>query len=232
MTLRNQPYLPLYVQDFLTDERLIECSAQATGVYIRIMCVMHKSEEYGVILLKQKDKQTSKQIENFALKLAKYLPYDFEIILESISELVHEGVITIEEDKMIQKRMVKDNHISIERAKSGSKGGKKTQFAKAKNEANGKAKNKANTEYEIEYENEFVFAVFKEWLDYKKEIKKGYKTQKSAQIAYNYLVELSGNDPAKAKKIVQQSIAQTWTGLFELKTTSYKPQQERESTKF
>ena len=59
MALRDQPYLPLYVQDFLTDEKLIECSASATGVYIRVMCIMHKSDPYGMILLKQKDKQTS-----------------------------------------------------------------------------------------------------------------------------------------------------------------------------
>ena len=71
MALRDQPYLPLYVQDFLTDEKLIECSASATGVYIRVMCIMHKSDPYGMILLKQKDKQTSSTIQNFALKLIK-----------------------------------------------------------------------------------------------------------------------------------------------------------------
>lgn len=72
MPLRNQPYLPLFVDDFQTDERLRDCSAAATGIYIRIMCVMHKSEEYGKILLKQKHKQTPKQIENFAKLLAVY----------------------------------------------------------------------------------------------------------------------------------------------------------------
>jgi hypothetical protein len=66
MALRDQPYIPLYIQDFLTDEKLIECSAQATGVYVRLMCIMHKSEDYGKILLRQKDKQKPKQIENFA----------------------------------------------------------------------------------------------------------------------------------------------------------------------
>ena len=57
MALRNQPYFPLYVQDFMTDEKLNECSAKANGIYIRLMCIMHKSEEYGTILLKQKYKQ-------------------------------------------------------------------------------------------------------------------------------------------------------------------------------
>lgn len=148
MALRDQPYFPLYVQDFLTDEKLMECSASATGVYIRLMCIMHKSEEYGVILLKQKDKQTDKQVENFAYKLAKFLPYSFDVIFESLTELISEGVIILDEDKLVQKRMVKDNSISIVRAEAGSKGGKNTQFAKAKPKAKRQANNKANSEYE------------------------------------------------------------------------------------
>ena len=78
MALRDQPYLPLYVQDFLTDEKLMECSASATGIYIRIMCIMHKSDEYGVILLKQKDKQSTNQIISFTIKLALYMTYCFD----------------------------------------------------------------------------------------------------------------------------------------------------------
>ncbi len=172
MALRDQPYLPLYVQDFLTDERLIECSASATGVYIRLMCIMHKSEEYGVILLKQKDKQTDKHNFNFALKLAKYLPYKLDEIENALSELVHEGVIQIEGDRLLQKRMVKDNLISIERSKAGSKGGKKTQFAKAKI----KAKPQANTEIESDNEIDIVFDVF--WNLYDKKVGEKTKIEK------------------------------------------------------
>jgi len=149
MALRDQPYFPLYVQDFLTDEKLIECSAEATGVYIRIMCIMHKSDEYGKILLKQKDKQSTEQINNFASKLVKQLPFTFELLNRCLTELVAEGVLIIEDDYLIQKRMVKDNYISLTRAKSGQKGGV---FAQAKL----KAKLQANSEYEIEYENEIV----------------------------------------------------------------------------
>ena len=153
MALRNQPYIPLYVQDFLTDEKLIECSASATGVYIRIMCIMHKSEPYGTILLKQKDKQSDKQILNFALKLLKSLPYDLETIQSGLEELISENVLQIEGDKLLQKRMIKDFTISIKRAEAGKKGGEKTQFAKAKVKAN----DQANTEYEDEYENEIDY---------------------------------------------------------------------------
>ena len=35
MALRNQPYIPLYVQDFLTDEKLNQCSPASQGIYIK-----------------------------------------------------------------------------------------------------------------------------------------------------------------------------------------------------
>lgn len=153
MALRDQPYIPLYVQDFETDEKLIYCSALSTGVYIRIMCHMHKSEEYGTILLKQNFKQTVKPVENFAMQLAKILPYDVDVIKQGLSELIAEKVLHIEGDYLIQKRMVRDNEISMLRSKYGKKGGIKTQKKFASSFA--KAKVQANNEYENEYENEY-----------------------------------------------------------------------------
>jgi uncharacterized protein YdaU (DUF1376 family) len=147
MARRNQPYLPLYVQDFLTDEKLNECSASATGVYIRLMCIMHKSEKYGAILLKQKYKQSDEQILNFAHMVAKQLPYDLEIVLSGLKELIVENVIKIDGDCLYQKRMINDSILSDKRAKSGKKGGEifASNFARAKN--------RANTENEIENSN-------------------------------------------------------------------------------
>jgi hypothetical protein len=156
MALRDQPYLPLYVQDFLTDEKLMECSASATGIYIKIICVLHKSEEYGTILLKQKDKQNDNQIKNFASKFAKYLPFNTNEIADGISELVTEGVLQIDGDKLSQKRMVRDNALSLVRSNAGKIGGLKTQFAKANIEPTDKAKVEANTENEDEYEIENI----------------------------------------------------------------------------
>lgn len=131
MALRDQPYLPLYVQDFLTDEKLIECSAESTGVYIRLMCLMHKSQEYGKILLRQKDWQNGSSCQNFARKLAKQMPYDLEIIERCLQELSDEGVIFITNKEISQKRMIKDNEISLKRSEAGKKGAGATHFAKA-----------------------------------------------------------------------------------------------------
>ena len=144
MALRDQPYLPLYVQDFMTDEKLAECSAESTGVYIRVMCLMHKSEEYGTILLQQKFKQNPSTCQNFAEKLDNHLPYKVDVIFRSLVELVENGVLTIEGDRMVQRRMIRDFAVSNARSEAGKKGGFAT--------ANSSAKCIANTEYEYEDE--------------------------------------------------------------------------------
>jgi len=157
MARRDQPYISLYVQDFLTDEKLVECSAEAHGVYIRLMCLMHKSSEYGKILLKQKDKQNESNILNFACKLDRQMPFSVDVIERSLTELLEEGVLTMEGDTLFQKRMVRDGKLSDTRALAGSKGGKNSS-AKSKSENFAtdfaQAKSQANTEIEIENEYE------------------------------------------------------------------------------
>ena len=58
---------------------------------------------------------------------------------------------------------------------------------------------------------------FYRWLRYRKEqFKFLYKSQDSLQTCYTKLVKLAGNDPLKAMAIVEQSIANSWKGLFEI----------------
>ena len=59
--------------------------------------------------------------------------------------------------------------------------------------------------------------VLYEWVFYRKEIKKSFKSIKSVQAAYKQLYELSDGNPFTAMKIVEQSIASSWQGLFPLK---------------
>jgi uncharacterized protein YdaU (DUF1376 family) len=242
MALRDQPYLPLYIQDFLTDEKLIECSAKATGVYVRLMCIMHKSEDYGKILLKQKDKQNDKQIENFAIKLGKQMPYSQQEIHDALQELLAEKVLSVEGDSLVQKRMVKDNALSLVRSEAGKKGANVKDFAKAKPEAKGQANTEYEIETEIEGDNEFKYELSKAekkvktieakidivypfvtdrfinawslWLDHRKAIKKPYRSGLSQQTA---LKKLSEYDEDTAIKMINQSIENDWQGLFELK---------------
>ena len=73
---------------------------------------------------------------------------------------------------------------------------------------------------------------FNDWLEYKKERREKYKSEKSLKAAYNKLKKLSGNNPAAADEIVEQSMANNWAGMFELKTNvNGKPKNEPEFTK-
>lgn len=61
--------------------------------------------------------------------------------------------------------------------------------------------------------------VMADWLAYKSERGQAYR-QIGAESCYSHLKDLSGNDPDVARKIVEQSIANNYAGLFSLKTTN------------
>jgi hypothetical protein len=282
MSLRDRPYFPLYVHDFMVDERLAECSAAATGVYIRLMCLMHKSEHYGKILLQQNGEicynkvATSeicynKIVTKFAQKLSRLMPYDVSEIENSLLELLGKNVVKIEKKKgkseeffLLQKRMVRDGELSDKRSKAGKSGmliryksgakGGEICYNKSDNKfiTNGLTNQQQNAEDEDEdeyyikdhekrekekegvgekekgkkvlFDLSFLEDDFKnpfvEWMEYKHQRKETYKTQKSVETCYMRLKKLSGFNPENASLIVEQSMANNWAGLFELKISS------------
>lgn len=56
-----------------------------------------------------------------------------------------------------------------------------------------------------------------EWLTHKRKVKKGYKTESGIRKMYDNLYNWSCGNPDIAQKIVDQSIANNWDGLFPLK---------------
>lgn len=157
MSLQNSPYLPLYVKDFMADEKLAECSASANGVYIRLMCILHKSELYGKILLREKYKTSGNTCMNFASMLVRHMPYTVEDIYEGLTELLDNKVVYIVGDYLYQNRMVKDGEISEKRAAAGKKGGEKT-FCLSKTESKIEANTKIEEDVEKDKEvNKFSF---------------------------------------------------------------------------
>ncbi len=64
---------------------------------------------------------------------------------------------------------------------------------------------------------EKYFEIIKEWLDYKAQRKEAYKSDRSIKALCNKIKNLSGGNERIAKAIVEQSMANNWAGLFELK---------------
>lgn len=59
--------------------------------------------------------------------------------------------------------------------------------------------------------------IMKDWLEYKRSIKKTYKNDLSIDRCYKNLLKMSNGDPAIAQEIVDQSIGNGWIGLFPLR---------------
>ena len=55
------------------------------------------------------------------------------------------------------------------------------------------------------------------WLEYKKDRRGNYKSEKSLKACYNKLVKLSKGNPEIASQIINEAIANNWAGFFELK---------------
>ena len=60
---------------------------------------------------------------------------------------------------------------------------------------------------------------FEDWLKYKRTKKQMYKRQCDLELCYKKLKEYSGGNAKKATLIIEQSMTNNWSGLFELKTS-------------
>jgi len=77
--------------------------------------------------------------------------------------------------------------------------------------------NRNRNENIIEFIPQNYIEIVGKWLDYKKQKKQAYKNETSIKTFFKHLIELSGNDIIKAEKIIDQSIANNYSGIFELK---------------
>lgn len=82
---------------------------------------------------------------------------------------------------------------------------------------------------DLDFKNIIDEGVWLKWTNYKSsQFKFKYKSTESEQTAINSLIELSGNSGFNALRIIDQSISNGWSGLFELKksqtnTSQYPP---------
>lgn len=79
-----------------------------------------------------------------------------------------------------------------------------------------KVGNAFNVREDLSYVAEEYVDIWNEWLDYKDEIKKQYKTQRGANSQYKSLVKYANNNPILANAIVKNSIEHSWDGIFAL----------------
>lgn len=104
-------------------------------------------------------------------------------------------------------------------AEHGSKGGrpKQEQQQTPKPKPQPKQKPDAISKVLDEIPDSKARDVVARWLDYKRSIGNTYRTSQGVRAMIKQLNDLSGGDVEVARAIVEQSIANNWKGLFELK---------------
>ena len=160
MALTDQPYYPKYVDDYLTDEKLLMCDSSSEGVYNRILCHMHKSDSYGKLIISDFEKAKFKQklskteakpelkIINvdttiflmYVEKVKSLIGREYDTVYNALFDLIGNGVLRITDGVLWQKRMFEDGQKSISKANNGKKGGEK----RKQNLSNTEAKIKQN----------------------------------------------------------------------------------------
>lgn len=103
----------------------------------------------------------------------------------------------------------------------------------------GKRSKSCKKELDLSFVPADFLPIVERWSKYKQERKQAY-TQSGIEACYHKLLELSNTNPCVAMNVVEQSIANNWAGLFELKngngtgiqlsqTTNQSPGSRRES---
>jgi len=161
---------------------------EQVGRYIRLLCLQH-----------QKGKLTEKDMQSICKGYDSDVYEKFEII----------------DGYYINKRMYEEAQ-------------KRSKFTESRRK-NASAKHMPNhmeneNENVNEIKNVLVFPslefkkLWEQWIEYKKdEHKDTYKSSKTEQIAINNLIKLCGSSLQVANEIVNNSIANKYKGLFELK---------------
>lgn len=111
------PALQFYPADWKKDPGVQALSFHDRGVWLEILCLMHESERRGVLLL------GSQPMPEDAL--ARLLGLDNQILTTTLTTLLTYGVASREEGTgaLMNRRMVRDEHIRQVRKKAGELGG-------------------------------------------------------------------------------------------------------------
>lgn len=107
------------------------------------------------------------------------------------------------------------NHVSFsERSVNAHLQEEKEKSAKEKEEKEKIIKKKKN---DLPFVPDEYLEAFEEWLNYKRARRETYQTEVGLKKCFTHLLNLCGNNPDIARRIIDQSIANNWAGLFELK---------------
>lgn len=75
-------------------------------------------------------------------------------------------------------------------------------------------------DFDLSFVGDAYKEAFSEWLQYKQSIGKPYHTQQSVELCYRHALSFAADDPQQFRRVIEQSIANGWAGLFQLKNNN------------
>jgi hypothetical protein len=190
--MSKDPAVLLYTSDFLSGT--FTMSDEQVGRYIRLLCLQH-----------QKGKLTEKDMQSICKG------YDSDVYEKF--DLVDGYYIN---KRMYEEAEKRSKYTESRRNNASAKHMLKHMGNHMENENENINENK-NRNVLVYPSSEFE-KLWEEWIEYKKEEHKDrYKSTKTEQKAINNLVKLSGGSLVVATEIVNNSIANKYKGLFEIK---------------
>jgi hypothetical protein len=195
---KELPYFRFTVQDWQNGKISLE-SYELQGLFISVCGYYWINDCSLTLAMLQKKFSNAKDLlkELISLNIIKH---------ENRHDKVEIEFLNIQYDLLSEKRKL--------RQIAGSKGGNAKAMLKQKDSYKDKDKDK---DKDKEYINPLFLESFEKWMKYKSERKEKYKSESSEKSFYNLLIKLSNNNPIIAAQIVEQSIANNWAGIFELK---------------
>jgi hypothetical protein len=186
--MSKDPAVLLYTSDFLSGT--FTMSDEQVGRYIRLLCLQH-----------QKGKLTEK---------------DMQSICKGYDSDVYEKFDLID-GYYINKRMYEEAEKRSKFTESRRKNASAKHMPNHMENENENINENRNRNVLVYPSSEFQI-LWEQWIDYKKEEHKDkYKSTKTEQIAINNLIKLCNGDLKIAEEIVNNSIANKYKGLFEIK---------------
>jgi uncharacterized protein YdaU (DUF1376 family) len=186
--MSKDPAVLLYTSDFLSGT--FTMSDEQVGRYIRLLCLQH-----------QKGKLAEK---------------DMQSICKGYDSDVYEKFDLVD-GYYINKRMYEEAEKRSKFTESRRKNASAKHMPNHMENENENINENRNRNVLVYPSSEFQI-LWEQWIDYKKEEHKDkYKSTKTEQIAINNLIKLCNGDLKIAEEIVNNSIANKYKGLFEIK---------------
>jgi hypothetical protein len=220
------PAFQFYPADWRKDPSVQALDYETRGIWFEMLCLMHESDERGVLLLNGNPMPED--------ALCRLLGLDKQILTTALTKLLAYGVAKErQEDKAIfSKRMVHDEYIRQIRKNAGFKGGNPlllkqntTTGVKQKPTPSSSSSSSSSSSYSkedkklprqarLDFPDSFSEerkASFSEWMRYKAEKRQPYKPTgwKALLSKFNNLSDFQIN------AAIQNSMAGNWSGIFE-----------------